>query len=174
MTFFKGPKPMFKHTILAAIGLTAALGATAHADTIITYGPGAGIISGLSPYNSPSFGRLVEMCETVGIDCSAPGADIFAYSPEAQADADKRIALYEQEWEEFVEDYDHVELLPAPVLPRPFGFYGYPAPRPLPLPPAQLFGFGDRFDVLPYPRVPHRILPYGSFPRGPVIPWPSL
>lgn len=166
---------MFKHATLAAIGLTGALSA-AHADTIITHGP----YPGLSTYDSPSFERLVEMCDRFGIDCSAPGADgyhPFIHSPEALADSEKRQALYAQDWEEFLDAYeDRVELLPAPVLPRPFGYFGYPAPRVTPYPRADLFGFGHRFDVLPRPRIPHSITPYGSFPtlRGPVIPWPSL
>jgi hypothetical protein len=169
---------MFKHATLAAIGLTAALG-TAHADTIITsHGPYPGLI----PYSSPSFERLVEMCDRFGLDCSAPGV-VYDDSPEARADAEKRLQLYAEDYEEFLEEYDdHVELLPAPILPRPFGFYGYPAPRvlplprplPHPLPRADLFGFGHRFDTLPYPTVPPHVLPYGSFPRGPLIPWPSL
>lgn len=179
MTFIEGKKPMFKHLTLSAIGLTAALSA-AQADTLLSVGPHPA----LGPYASPSFGRMVEICARFGLDCSAPGASHdgsypHLLSPEALADAGKRHALYAQDWQEFLDTYeDHVELVPAPVLPRPFGLYGYALPRPVPLPRVDLYGYGPRLDIGPRPVLPYvspfGTRPFGSLPRGPLIPWPSL
>ncbi len=180
---------MFKHATLAAIGLTAALSA-AQADTIIaTQGPHFGF----APHGTSSYNRLVEMCDAFGVDCSLPGtADVHVeiFSPEAQADADKRLALQLEEWEEFREEYEeYAELVPTPVLPRPHGLFGYQVPRPLPYPHPDLFGFEHRFHALPRPHVPnpfanpferrfgnipHTLIPHGTAPRYPLFPWPSL
>lgn len=188
---------MFKLPIAAAIGLTAAISA-AHADPILLPAPlhippPSLSAPGLSTYDSPSFDRFVDMCARMGFDCSAPAAgrpsshfgphapSSFALSEAAQADAEKRMALYAQEWEEFADDFaGHVEIHPARPQVTPFGFFSYNAPRVSPYPNIELYQFGHRLPSVPRIQVPHGYsFPRGAFSHGsirnnPVFPWPSL
>ncbi|WP_224814352.1 hypothetical protein [Hasllibacter sp. MH4015] len=149
---------MFKHATFAAIGLTAAISA-AQADTHDHLYP--------SPHDTPAFERLVEMCAHFGITCDLP--DVAAEddllhpfdlsSPEALADLEKRLALMEQDWEEYAEVYGIAPDLPpvwAPVRP-----HNYPVPR-------HLFGWGPS-DVTPHV-VPHP----DAWPRAHVWPRPRV
>jgi len=205
---------MFKFTIATAIGLSAVVSA-AQADMIVvqsnpSYPPvhvtpiHVTPTHGISAYNTPSFARMVEMCARFGFDCGVPGADAVPHphlSPEAQADADKRLGLYADEWEDYaVEIEEQFETLPAPAYPRAHDLFGWNAPRsllglaprsvprlmphtfPRTVPFAQVnpYQFGHRFPTMPRIAMPRIEVPYGfanprgAFPRGPLIPWPSL
>ncbi|MEJ6391850.1 hypothetical protein V8J82_01200 [Gymnodinialimonas sp. 2305UL16-5] len=181
---------MFKHTLLAALGLCAALG-SAQADTIIverpTERPNIQVLPNI--YANPAFERMVEMCAQLGVACGTPGdAAIgpFGTSPRALADAQKRMDLYAEELEAFAEDYAdaresfterHGQLgalfpmirIVPPALPlRPHSYalpHGY----------GDLYHFGHRFPGGPRLTLPRSHVPQSfGFPRGPLIPWPTL
>ena len=203
---------MFKLSIAAAIGLSAVVSA-AHADTIVVQQGYPGIAPiivspthapthGTSAYNTPSFERLVEMGARFGFECGVPDLADGPHpylSPEAQADADKRLAQYQEEWEERAEEAEElVEVLPAPVpvpthpreLFAPGQLFGWNAPHPLPrtltVPRVNPYQFGHRFPTLPRVTAPRNQVPYGyanphaftlprgTYPRGPIFPWPTL
>ena len=110
---------MLKHLTLAMVSLAALANAVA-AETFLARIPWPPPIhSGVTAYNSPGFERLVEFCEHFGVNCDAPeyGEDgLFDLTSRAQADAEKRMALYSEEWAEFVEaweeDYGHSNPVP--------------------------------------------------------------
>jgi hypothetical protein len=192
---------MFKPLIAAALGLSA-MATVVHADTIVVQsGPHTLLphISGPAnfgtAYDTPSFTRMVEQCARMGFDCGAPDVADYdgphpLFSPEAQADAGKRLALMRLDWEEYAAD------LPDPRHPSPtFGWNTGPdardilswiAPhadlRPHTFPHVAPNTFGFRNPALPrhngfwgptltqplaVPRitVPHVTLPRATFPR---------
>ena len=188
---------MFKLPIAAAIGLTAAI-STASADQILlpaplhvpaisAHGPAIGGF-GTSTYDSPSFGRLVEMCARMGFDCAAPAEDrpsalfdLHGLSEAARADAEKRMALYAEQWAELAEDsIAPAHSLHTPAWQNPHGISGYSAPRVTPYAHGGIFGFGHRAPVVPGIRVlpghrfPYAPLAHGTIRNNPVFPWPSL
>lgn len=174
---------MLKHFTLATIGLAALAGA-ATADsispTIPWPVPGH---SGITAYDSPAFERMVEMCDRFGVDCSAPGhddPDPFDLSPEARADAEKRLEQYAEEWEELTEEREDEHRHELGGHPHPlFGFQdiprAWPRPHVLPRPELELYQFGYRYPNVPRIRLPHGAnLPRTHLPYGSLIPWPSL
>ncbi len=181
---------MFKLPIAVAIGLTAAISSSAHADNLIVQSPFPGVLTypgvvpGFSAYDTPSFGRLVAMCAQMGFDCSVPEIgrpNPYDLSEAAQADAEKRLALLMEEWENEAEEIDdYVRVLPAPHpvpgnLPHPFGIFGFNAPHLSPYPNIDLYQFGHRFPAVPRIETPYGVTPpRGFFPHGPVFPWPTL
>lgn len=190
---------MFKFAIAAAIGLTATISAVAadpiplpaplHIPAITAHEPDLGILAH-STYGSPSFGRLVEMCARMGFDCTAPtsadrsGAlfDLHGLSEAARADAEKRMALYAEEWAELAGDLvAPVPVHPAPFWRNPFAPFAHGgAPRVTPYTDFGLFQFGHRFPSVPRIQVqpgyafPNAPLSHGSIRNNPVFPWPSL
>lgn len=185
---------MTRFPLVAMVGLFTALSA-AHADTIVVQtGP-------TSPYTTPAFERMVDMCATMGFDCSVPDASVDPdpfWSPEAQADAAKQLAAMEAEWADYPTELGaHYETLPAPHM-----LFGWNAPRAMPWPhdfprgfPRTLpHSFGNLFPSVPNTLFPNGISPRlhgfadlpnayttpqaGAFPRhviprGQLIPWPS-
>jgi hypothetical protein len=124
----------------------------------------------------------------MGFDCSAPadaasslhfGSDPLAEA--ARADAEKRLALYMEEWEAFADEY-HDSIAPAygPSLLPPATLFGYVRPYALPRPRIEPFAFGHLFPRVPRIQVPHGYsipghgFSHGSIRNNPVFPWPAL
>lgn len=185
---------MFKPTIAAAVGLSAMLTA-AQADTIIIQSqpdgpplievlPSTADVLGARPhviapgtpdadsvpFAAPAFGRMLEMCDRMGVDCETAFAGLQGdtdlpnplwapenLSPEALADAEKLYALMAEEWAEAAaERAEQAHRLPTPNL---FGWSTPPvwphvAPRTWP-------------DVTPHawPRPWPHVVPPRTWPR---------
>lgn len=123
---------MFKPLIAATVGLSA-MATLASADTIIVQsGPNSAAPS-IIAYDGPSLDRMVEICARIGFDCGvsehaeADGPHPL-FSEEAQADAEKRIALMRLDWEEYAANLPGSHAFPQGPS-APFGWRSGPDAR---------------------------------------------
>ncbi len=172
---------MFKPLIAATIGLSA-MASVASADTIIVQSGPHTSVQSIIAYEGPSFGRMVEMCARFGFNCDVPGAEHVAaplpqFSPEAQADADKRLAVQLLDWEEYAAQIrPHAsprDLFGWSNAPDVHDILGWMAPRTQPFRGLNAETFTHRLPSLTRPRgflglgtvPPHVIVPNDAFPQ---------